>query len=388
MFRKVLFWCHLAAGLCAGIVVFIMSLTGVMLTYEKQLLAWADRRAAQIEPSPTSSVVKASVVLDGVRRAFPARSTTTMTRRADPGAPIAIALDSGQTVLVHPYAGTVIGEAPSTMRAVFRGATEWHRYLAGTGEYRMTGKAITGACNLLFLFLVLSGVYLWMPRRWNRTALASIVVPRWRHATGKARHFNWHNALGFWSAIPLAVVVASATVISYPWASDLVYGIAGEPAPPRAIAPSPPRTASTVGTADAIEPALLDQAWQSAEQHVPDWRMITLRLPGPPTAPFVFTIDQGWPGQPQKRATVTVDRPTGSVSRVERFDDLTRGRQWRSLLRFAHTGEVLGLAGQTIAGIASAAACVLVYSGFALALRRFRAWRARTRSRVDLQQAA
>ena len=44
-FRTVLFWIHLAIGAAAGIVIFIMSVTGVALTYEKQLIEWADRTA-------------------------------------------------------------------------------------------------------------------------------------------------------------------------------------------------------------------------------------------------------------------------------------------------------------------------------------------------------
>ncbi len=41
-------------------------------------------------------------------------------------------------------------------------------------------------------------------------------------------------------------------------------------------------------------------------------------------------------------------------------------------MRFAHTGEVLGLPGQTIAGVATAGSVVLVWTGIALALRRGR----------------
>jgi len=33
--RTVLFWAHLAAGTVAGVVILIMSVTGVALTYEK-----------------------------------------------------------------------------------------------------------------------------------------------------------------------------------------------------------------------------------------------------------------------------------------------------------------------------------------------------------------
>ena len=61
----------------------------------------------------------------------------------------------------------------------------------------------------------------------------------------------------------------------------------------------------------------------------------------------------------------------------ETFSSNTLGRRVRTVLRFAHTGEVLGLPGQTIAGIASAGGTVLVYTGLALSLRRFIAWRQR-----------
>jgi hypothetical protein len=39
-------------------------------------------------------------------------------------------------------------------------------------------------------------------------------------------------------------------------------------------------------------------------------------------------------------------------------------------MRFAHTGEQYGVVGQTVAGLASLAACFLVYTGIALAWRR------------------
>ena len=42
--RNVIFWCHLAAGACAGVVILIMSVTGVLLAYERQLTRWADTR--------------------------------------------------------------------------------------------------------------------------------------------------------------------------------------------------------------------------------------------------------------------------------------------------------------------------------------------------------
>ncbi|HPV77308.1 MAG TPA: hypothetical protein PLX31_20565, partial [Gemmatimonadaceae bacterium] len=53
--RTVLFWVHLACGIAAGLIILVMSATGVALTYEKQLLAWADQRSlpSAIEPAGT-----------------------------------------------------------------------------------------------------------------------------------------------------------------------------------------------------------------------------------------------------------------------------------------------------------------------------------------------
>jgi uncharacterized iron-regulated membrane protein len=91
----------------------------------------------------------------------------------------------------------------------------------------------------------------------------------------------------------------------------------------------------------------------------------------------VFTIDRGDGGQPHLRSTLTIDRNTAAVVRHETFSDLSLGRRIRNTMRFAHTGEVLGIPGQTVAGIVSAGGALLVWTGLALAWRRFRAWRSR-----------
>jgi uncharacterized iron-regulated membrane protein len=265
--------------------------------------------------------------------------------------------------------------------------TNWHRWLALDGASRATGRLVTGVANLGFLCIVVSGLYLWVPR--VRTWRQFAQVLRFRGGLrGKARDFNWHNVIGVWSAVPLALVVAGAVPISFPWASSLVYQLAGDDPPPQASGPARPAVAARPGQAGRSDgnrgrmPARprettvhgLDAAWARAEAHVPGWRAIVLRLGGPPEAPFTFAIDTGWGGQPQKRGTLTIDRVSGAVLTWETFGDLGPGRRLRSWLRFVHTGEYYGLAGQTVAGLVSAGGAVLVYTGLALAWRRGRAW--------------
>ena len=54
--RAVIFWMHLAAGTTAGVVILIMSVTGVALTYEKQMIERADRRPGRRRPRPTPGI--------------------------------------------------------------------------------------------------------------------------------------------------------------------------------------------------------------------------------------------------------------------------------------------------------------------------------------------
>jgi hypothetical protein len=60
----------------------------------------------------------------------------------------------------------------------------------------------------------------------------------------------------------------------------------------------------------------------------------------------------------------------------------------RSILRFAHTGEVLGITGQTIAGLVSLGSVILAWTGIALALRRFLTWRRRLARGADVTRGA
>ena len=382
-FRTVLFWMHLACGTVAAIVILIMCVTGVALTYEKQMLEWADRRA-WTAPSPSGArQLSPETLLAQVAAARPGAAPIGVTMRADSAAPATVLLDGNRTLLVDPYTGAIIGEPATGLRSFFRTMTTWHRYLALEGASRATGRALTGAANLMFLFIVLSGMYLWLPRVWTSIQFKNVLWFRGGLAP-RARDFNWHNVIGIWSAIPLAIVIAGAVPISYPWASNLVYRMAGDtPPPPAAPAARPAERRET----PVHVTAGVDASWSAAQEDIPAWRTMTTRFATSPSAPVVVTVDEGYSGQPQMRTTLTFDRASAAVAKRETFESLSPGRRLRSWLRFAHTGEIYGLTGQTVAGVVTAGGAVLVYSGVALALRRLTSWLRRRQSTPELQRS-
>ncbi len=420
--RTLIFWPHLIAGLLAGLVILLMSVTGVLLTYERQMIAWSDGHFRSSPPRPGAERLPVETLLARLREAHPDLAPTALTIRSEADATVTLAVP--QRVLhADAYTGALLGEGSQTVRRAMSELRAWHRWMAVEGEGRPFARAITGWSNVIFLFIVVSGMYLWLPRKWTWSQVKAVAVFNAR-ARGKARDFNWHNVFGIWSAIPLFIVVISAVPISFPWGNALVYRAVGEtpPAPPgRAAGPAPQEGAAD--RAPAVGPAArqggpprpqagrqsapargrgegggrerrpaplagLNELWTRAEQQVPGWRTINMRIPVSADAPVVFAIDRGDGGQPQLRSTLTLDRGTGDVVTSEAFADLTLGRRIRNVMRFAHTGEVLGIPGQTIAGLATFGGAVLACTGILLALRRFRAWIRRRRDRVDLAPAA
>jgi uncharacterized iron-regulated membrane protein len=369
--RTSIFWLHLAAGVIAGLVILVMSATGVLLAYERQVVAWADRDDRAAAPVADAKRLSVEQLLQAVVSDTPDVRPTAITLSSMPGAP-ALVMDGQRALAVNVYTGRVLGDASPRTRQFFRSVEDLHRWLAVGISARATGRAITDWSTVVFLCILLSGLYLWLPPVWTRTVVRARTMFR-GGLSGRAREFNWHAAAGVWAVVPLLVIVTCAIPMSFPWASDLVYRAAGEE-PPRPAEQAAPTRLATSGRrgrgqvpGDAFDG--MNVVWARAEQQVPGWRTISLRM-APAGEPAVFTIDRGTGGQPQLRATLTLDRQSAAVMRWETFADQTPGRRLRTLARFTHTGESLGLAGQTIAAAASACATVLVATGIAMALRR------------------
>jgi uncharacterized iron-regulated membrane protein len=409
--RTMLFWAHLVSGLITGIVVAIMSFTGAALAFQKELVAWAEsdiRHAAP--PSPGAAPLPLDELLRRARQATPDFQPATIAISPEAGDAHTLAAAGRGTTAYYQnqYTGELKPRGATKMRAFMQTMFVWHRWLGLGGDSRPVGKAITGACNAAFLVLAITGIYLWWPRSWSWRALrpSMLVLPRLR---GRTRDWNWHTALGFWSAPVLIILTITALPISYRWAGNLIYAAFGETPPVQAGPPPPPRIeidpALLAPPAPGAEKLTLDALLLRArEQLPPGWEQITLRLPsaarggpreqraGQPitrgqraaqsagqSIPYeqraaqsitLSVLEAGrWPRT--AATTYTLNVYTGDIAHRSVFADNTPARRIRTWTRFLHTGEALGWPGRLVAGLACIVALVLCYTGFALSCRRF-----------------
>jgi uncharacterized iron-regulated membrane protein len=362
--RKVLFWLHLSAGVTAGAIILIMCVTGVLLTFERQTLDWADRKNARVVPSPGAGRLSMADLI-----AKSGGTPAGVVVRSDPAEPVELVMGRDRTIYLNPYTGAVSGQPSKRAHAVFEGIRGWHRWIAMSDATRKETAPVYSAANVIFLFIVISGPFLWWPKKLTWQHLRPIVWFR-GGLPGKARDFNWHSVIGLWTSIPLLLIVASGIVLSYSWANNLLYRLTGTQMP-KFWQIDKPRKGET------LPPAWqgLDQWIARAQNRMPDWRTITVR--NVPSRTVSVGIDSGTGGQPQTRATLTIDRFTGNEVKWETFGDFNLGYKLRIMARFFHTGEVGGMSVQALAGLVSLGGAVMVYTGIALSLRRLVAWRRR-----------
>jgi hypothetical protein len=136
-----------------------------------------------------------------------------------------VALGRAGGVALDPSTGAAVRSGLPWVRAAFQRINELHRWFALSGDGRAIGEAVTGGATLLFLGLLLTGPFLWLPRRWTRASLRSIGWFR-SGLRGRPRDWNWHHVLR--RGVSRAAGVAfSGVVMSYRWANDTVYRAMG-----------------------------------------------------------------------------------------------------------------------------------------------------------------
>jgi len=381
--RAVFFWVHLAAGTAAGLVILVLSLTGAALAFKPQILRLVDTAGFHIQADGRRPL-EASALIASFHASRPESDVTAITLASAATDPASIRSASG-TFYLDPYTGDVVGEASTGAEQVFRSIENWHRWLAMQGDGRDTGRAIVGIANVVFLLLAVSGVYLWWPRAWTIQHLRPIVWFR-KTSTGKSRDFNWHHVAGVWSLPMILVMTVTGVLMSYPSLNARLQQAAGGavqsggpgrgPGGPDGAAggrgPGRPAMRGANGASRSsvtVDAGVIDRAVADAQSRADGWNSISVEMPRSAGASLTVSIADG-AATPASRSQLAVDPASGEVTRWQPASTPALAQRLRTWVRFGHTGEQWGVIGQTLAAVSCLGGALLVWTGFALAVRR------------------
>src|SRR5688572_3786017 len=134
-FRKILFWAHLGAGLISGLSIGIMCFTGTVLAFEKELIAWAERDARQVNaPAPGTPRLRLEELQRRLRDAQPEARTMSIILLNDPRAAVVFSSGRSGGFYLNPYTGEIRQPRSGAMGEFMRVMVAWHRYLGFNGE--------------------------------------------------------------------------------------------------------------------------------------------------------------------------------------------------------------------------------------------------------------
>jgi len=364
VFKRWVFWTHLFAGLLASLVIFIMAFTGILLTYERQFKELSEM-AYQQTVSSRKAPITTDEVVEHLQNLHPNEQHIYVRWVNRDGAAIP-AWAGKHNYLFHPYTGDVLREGEGIVEALFHVITDLHRYLLFNGEYRYIGKNITAYSNLILIFLILSGLYLWFPKRLSLKALKQQLTLKTSYTNKYHRRRHWHFVFGMWALPALLVIAITATLFHFQWANAALHGFFNEALPQKEK-----HVDVQSLDADAVSyDTLFEKAKYHAEQHgYADWYSMWMEI-GEHEGEARFYIDKSIGHRQELAYSLYFDTRSGEVTKVLRKQDWSAGGQAWGTSRFLHTGEYFGFVGQTIAGAICLLCCILVYTGFLLAVKR------------------
>jgi len=341
---------HLCIG--AGLLLLLgsIAISGALLVWKAPLDAIFNPSRYAItpgEPQPPSVFV-ASVAKTGLEpvaiQLDPAgRAIVVIARRGAPAG----ARPNFMTVYLDPPTGRVLDVVDN--RTSFFGLL--HRFHENLTIPEYDGRSIVGAMGIAMLISVLSGIYLWWPRRGGiRHGL------RWQRGPGVLS--NLHHQIGIWIAIPLGVVALTGTYLGFPQQgrSLLSAVFAMTPAERGGFA------------APLLRPTALnvDQALSAALAIVPGARPVTIALPTKQQTAWRIELVAPRTGV---SATAIVDDASGAARLAGPRLPGDRIAAW---LRWIHEGSHAGRVWRIIVFLCGLAPPVLGLSGVIVWLQRRR----------------
>ncbi len=377
--RRVVFWMHLIAGLVASLFIAVMSLTGIAIAFETEILAYLDRDVARVEQPAGSAPLAIDALLEQTRAAHAGFENASLNVPGAPDRAYRLSARGGKSLYINPYTGDATPPPSAAAHEVLHLLEEVHMALGLEGESEAIGRLIQGSANLAFTFLCISGLVLWFPRKWTRKTLRPLMTLV-QTKTRRARDFNLHSVFGFWSVLFLLVISASAVTFSFNWAHELVFRIAGEEAPKgrgfgMLLVPPKPVPAPSEGEARLSLETVRERVANAFPGHNALMFSLAPRAADAPERPVDVHVLMPDLFATRGRVLVQVDPYRGTLLSNVAFADRPPGLRARVWLRFLHTGEAFGLPGKVLATLATLASLVLVYTGITLTLRRRLGWR-------------
>ena len=368
MFKKFLFQIHWFLGISAGLILSIMGVTGAIYSYDQQILKWVntDSYVVQAQSSPKLTPAQLYQHFTTIQ---PEIKINSITIAKDPTASSVVNIEKegerrGYNMMVNPYTAQVLPEVQG--RKLLLLIQQIHRNLTA-GEF---GKQITGACALMLIYFVLSGLYLRWPKKHSaRQWLA--VKPKL-----KGRNFIWdlHAVVGTWVIVFYLLFACTGLYWSYDWWRSGMFKVLGVEQPKMQGHSGSGRNKDQLPKIQLDNAQLitaLNQTWSGFNNQIGrDYSTLTVNLPKKDDGKIELSFVDATPQHERARNQAVYNYKTANIEKMELYEDKKLNQKIMSSMLPVHRGSFFGPVYQFVAMLASLAMPLFFVTGWMLYLKR------------------
>ncbi|MEM8526993.1 MAG: PepSY-associated TM helix domain-containing protein [Bacteroidota bacterium] len=276
---------HKILGLVTGLVVFIVAITGACWVFQEEIKEWLAPNYKIV--AEDKAILTASQARDLAQRVFPDKAIHG-TLYEQPTDPIEVIFYQAepefyQSVFLHPYSGKVL-HTENHFSGFFDFVLDGHMYV---WLPKAIGGQVVKWSILLFLFIVFSGLLLWLPKKWK--GVKRKVTIRWKPTTRwRRKNHDLHTVIGFYIYALAFAFAFTGSVMSFPWFYYLVFKAAGGDSNPRFVIPNNEKSVLTSSINSDVLP--LDRLIPKLQKEVPDAVSFELHYPHADTASIYVEV--------------------------------------------------------------------------------------------------
>ena len=333
-FRKLINDIHLWLGLASGIILFLVCLSGTILTFEHEI---KDFFADDFIVEKTENKELVSTLVTNLKVAEMG-FVTGVAIAADEKEPYVFNVKKdlkerrGSKVLVNPFSSEIKTVQKTSADAFLMSMFRLHRWLLLDIKI---GRPIVGIATIIFLIISISGLYLWFPKKlkWRNIKQGFKIKTK---ANWKRINHDLHNTLGFYACIFLVIMGITGLCWSFEGYKEGLGDLIGA----KIFNRSSPKLKVEKNPENKV--ISVDEAIQIANKTLAYKGDLSVTFPNKKSNYYSFRKTNEANFSP-----VTSDRlyvgSSGEVLAVDYFKDKPLNVQFASLIKPIHTGGIYGL---------------------------------------------
>lgn len=352
-FKKWVRKLHLWLGLATGLVVFIVAVTGCIFVFHDEIRDLTqDWR--KIAPQDKAYVLP-STLQQQVKERYPDADVSMVVyqNKERPAHIFSLIDGTPYNFYFNPYSGELL-HMQNLDRDFFLIVEEIHMYLLLPEKI---GRQVVGISTIVFIFLLISGIILWWPKK--KKDLSKSFKIKW-NARWRRVNYDWHKITGMYISLLALVIALAGLGFSYEWMHEAFYSVGnfGKEYPEDHVSPKiheaeDPTAANPVDLAFLKTVELMPESgmyftWEQGEEAP----IVTGAYPDA----LEFDHQSNFYFHPQ----------TGELLRTHFYWDKSTGLKLQEMNYGLHTGQYFNLPGKIVAFVVSLFIAGLPISGFLL----------------------